>query len=275
MFGTVVCNKEGLEKEELQRYQSVYCGLCHALKDRFGNMERFSQNYDMTFLALLLSALYEPGEEQQQFRCSIHPLKNRKLVKNAYIEYAADMTVLLSYYKCLDDWEDEKKVSALLYGKRLQRDFDRIKTQYPRQSNAIRSGIEQLNCLEHDSQSGLDDFLKSAGLLLSEVYVYQEDFWGNSLRYMGYEMGSFVYLMDAVLDYKQDRKRDLFNPLLKCQKLPQEMEPCLKLLIGNVTGEFEKLPIVQDEHLLKNILYGGVWQKYENRKKMAQKETKK
>ena len=46
------------------------------------------------------------------------------------------------------------------------------------------------------------------------------------------------------------------------QKKPEEMEAVLTMAIGNATHQFEKLPLVQDEHLLKNILYGGVWQQY-------------
>ena len=34
------------------------------------------------------------------------------------------------------------------------------------------------------------------------------------------------------------------------------------LATGNAMEVFEKLPLVQDEHLLRNILYGGVWQQY-------------
>ncbi len=54
MFGYIICNKSGLSKEELDRYQSVYCGLCRALGDRFGQKERMSLSFDMAFLALLL-----------------------------------------------------------------------------------------------------------------------------------------------------------------------------------------------------------------------------
>ena len=40
------------------------------------------------------------------------------------------------------------------------------------------------------------------------------------------------------------------------------MKDIMTLLIGNVTNIFEKLPIIQDVDLMRNILYSGVWQKY-------------
>ena len=116
MFGYVVCNKKALSQEEQERYQSVYCGVCRSLKKRFGQLERFSLSYDMTFLALFLSALYEPWEEEKNIRCVLHPLKKKTAVENEFIDYAADMTVVLSYYKCMDDWEDERKHIRRQYG---------------------------------------------------------------------------------------------------------------------------------------------------------------
>ena len=109
MFGTIICNKKELTKEEAARYQSTYCGLCRAIKSRYGQLERMTVNYDMTFLALFLNGLYEPQGAEDKFRCPVHPLKEQVGFQNKYIDYAADMTILLSYYKCKDDWEDERK----------------------------------------------------------------------------------------------------------------------------------------------------------------------
>ena len=74
MFGYIECNRSKLSKEEEERYQSVYCGLCRNLKMRYGELERMSLSYDMTFVILFLSSLYEPKEKTTDFRCGIHPL---------------------------------------------------------------------------------------------------------------------------------------------------------------------------------------------------------
>ena len=107
MFGYILCNKETLEEQEKERYQSMYCGLCKALGNKYGLLERMSLSYDMTFLALFLTAMYEPDETTNKFTCSLHPLHKKAGVSNPYIDYAADMTIAVSYYKCLDDWDDE------------------------------------------------------------------------------------------------------------------------------------------------------------------------
>lgn len=262
MFGYIICNKKGLSQEETDRYQKVYCGLCKTLGERFGQMERMSLNYDMTFLALFLSSLYEPPEKEESFRCAVHPRRKKIAVENKFTEYAADMTVLLSYHKCLDDWEDERNHLKYRYAKIMEDSFHKIEQQYPRQSRIVANSIKELGRIEKSHTHVPDEAVNCSGKMLSELFVYEEDFWSNSLRIFGYELGRFIYLMDAVMDYKKDMKKKNYNPLFGMQKKPEEMEETLTMIIGSATHQFEKLPLVQDEHLLKNILYGGVWQQY-------------
>jgi len=54
MFGTIVLAKDSMTEEQLRRYQSVYCGLCKVLRDKYGQFHRFTLNFDMTFVVLLL-----------------------------------------------------------------------------------------------------------------------------------------------------------------------------------------------------------------------------
>lgn len=262
MFGYIICNKEKLDKEEISRYQSVYCGLCRTLSERFGQLERMSLNYDMTFLILLLSSLYEAEEKENHFRCAFHPLHKKTSIQNKYTEYAADMTIVLSYYKCLDDWEDERKYAQHYYGKKLKKSYLQVKERYPRQCRAVAEGIAELSRIEKSGNAMPDDAVNAFGRVMAELFVYEEDFWSNSLRSFGYDMGRFIYLMDATMDYKKDQKKQNYNPLFFMGKKPEEMEEPMRLMIGAATRQFEKLPLVQDIHLLRNILYGGVWQQY-------------
>ncbi|MDO4338530.1 MAG: DUF5685 family protein [Eubacteriales bacterium] len=270
MFGYIVCNKEKLAKQEIDRYQSVYCGLCKALERRFGQLSRMSLNYDMTFLILFLSSLYEPPEEEKDFRCAVHPLHMKKATANKYTDYAADMTIALSYYKCLDDWQDEHKHLQRHYAEKIEKNYQDVKARCPRQCKAIETEIARLSEIEKSASSLPDDAVNCFGRLMSELFVYEEDFWSSSLRTFGYELGRFIYLMDATMDYNKDLKKGNYNPLVSMGKNPEEMEDFLTMIIGRAAYQFEKLPLVQDSHLLRNILYGGVWQQYYARK--ARKE---
>lgn len=261
-FGYIICNKKGLAKEELDRYQGLYCGVCKSLERQFGQISRMSLSYDMTFLALFLSALYEPTEHAETFRCPAHPLQKKTAIENKFTEYAAAMTIALTYYKCLDDWEDEKKIISRKYGDYLKERYKRVEEAYPRQCQCIAESVRQLGIVEKSGSASADEAVNCSGKMLSEVFVYKEDFWSSSLRKFGYELGRFIYLMDAAMDYKKDLKTQNYNPLFVMNKKPEEMEAILISAIGNATRQFEGLPIIQDSHLIRNILYGGVWQKY-------------
>ena len=65
MFGYVIANREIMTEEQIERYRAYYCGLCRTLKRRHGAAARFTLNYDMTFLVLLLSSMCEPEEEER------------------------------------------------------------------------------------------------------------------------------------------------------------------------------------------------------------------
>lgn len=273
MFGYVMCNKEELSKEEQQRYQSVYCGLCKTLERKYGQLARFSLNYEMTFLILFLSSLYEPSEIEQTFKCVMHPLKNKQECTNKYTEYAADMTIALTYHKCLDDWRDERKHLQHLYGNHLLKAYQEVLERYPRQCQVIEDGLRELTRIENTKGAIADNAVNSFGRIISEIFVYEEDFWSKELRAMGYDLGRFIYLMDAVIDYKKDLKTNNYNPLVSMKKQPEEMEGVLKVMIGGAAARFEDLPLVQDEHLMRNIIYGGVWQQYYARKSKKEKKN--
>lgn len=274
MFGYVVCSKSELTEEEIERYQGYYCGVCRALKRQFGELERFSLNYDMTFLALFLSALYEPQDSKKEIRCVVHPTKPRTILENKYIDYAADMTILLAYFKCVDDWKDEHKPGAYCYSKLLQKKYNELQKKYPRQCKGVADAIERISQIEKDENSIPDAAVNTSGKMLQELFVYDEtDFWSASLRKFGYELGRFIYLMDAAMDYKKDIKKNNYNPLIKMEKQPEEIEEILTMIIGSATAEFEKMPIVQDEHIIRNILYSGVWLQYNRKAAKKENET--
>ena len=265
MFGYISCNKSGLSKEELDRYQSVYCGLCRALGDRFGQKERMSLSFDMAFLALLLSSLYEPEEKGESFRCPVHPLRPQSAVKNEYIDYAADMTILLTYFKCLDDWQDERRISRYAAAQLLSKQYEAIKAKYPRQHKAVADYMKALARCEKKHSDNVEEAACLTGKMLAEVFVCREDAWSSDLRQMGFFLGKFIYLMDAYEDVEKDEKSGNYNPLIKMkddENFDSECQSMLMMQMAECCKAFERLPIIQDVGILRNILYSGVWAKF-------------
>lgn len=280
MFGYVIARKDTLSEEQLARYRGCYCGLCHALKEQAGSLHRLALNYDMTFLILVLSSLYEPEERADSARCAVHPAKPQAFWQNRFSAYAADLTVALTYHKLRDDWMDEGDRLKKGLMERLQPAYDKVKARLPRQCAVIEQELAALTALEQANEAVPDKCAAAFGRLMAELFVEREDHWAPTLRELGFFLGQFIYLQDAAVDLQKDAKKGRYNPLLSMHggetRPLAHFEPMLLMVAGSFTAAFDRLPLVQDTGLLKNILLEGVWTLYhEARARQEQKEKKK
>lgn len=260
-----MANMGDLSKEERTRYGSVYCGICRQIRQTASQTARLTLSYDMAFLALLLMSLYEPEETGGKRACALHPIRPRPWVDNEFIRYAAQMNVALAYHKALDDARDEHRASAKVFAKALEKYIPEIAEQYPRQCAAINHCLEQLSLLERENCTNPDLTAKCFGSLMAELLVWKEDMWAEDLRQIGMSLGRFIYLADAAIDYKKDKKNHNFNPYSE-ENWPL-WEEHLTMAMGRCTAAFERLPLVQDKRILDSILYSGVWNQFLRAKK--------
>ncbi len=264
MFGYVVANMDELPEELQRRYGAVYCGICREIRERASNLSRLGLSYDMAFLALLLMSLYEPEETAGGNACKLHPIKKRPWVDNDCVRYAADMNVALAYYNCMDDWEDDRKLSAKAVANVFEKYMPQLKQEYPRQCQAMETCIRELSQLEGENCENPDQPANCFGRLMAELLVYREDFWAEDLRQLGFCLGRFIYLTDAAMDYRRDRRKKKYNPFLAMGTGEnfQRWEQYLVLAMAKCADAYERLPLVQDKALLDNILYSGVWMSF-------------
>ena len=153
MFGYVVINQPEITFREFGIYRSYYCGFCQKLKERYGRAGQLSLSYDMTFLIMLLSDLYDAKDTCGESTCIVHPLEKHKTRINEITEYAADMNLILAYYASKDDWDDDRKVLKLLYSKLLQGKKDRAGVLYGRKAAFIKDRLEKLSAAEKENAS--------------------------------------------------------------------------------------------------------------------------
>ena len=268
MFGFVTASYKELDQEQQKRYNAVYCGICRQIRIRASQSARLALSYDMAFLALLLMSLYEPEEAAGDRACSLHPIRPKPWVDNEYIGYAADMNVALAYYKAQDDWQDDQSLSAKVKSHMFSANYEEIAARYPRQCKAIADCIHKINALEKENCPNPDLPAGAFGELMGELLVYREDLWAPTLRKMGMALGRFIYLADAVADYRRDKRKGKYNPYLAMGtgEDPERWEEYLVLAMAKCTAEFEKLPLVQDKPILDNILYSGVWCNFRRQK---------
>ena len=276
MFGYVTANWKELTQDQKDRYGGIYCGICRGIRSQSGQAARISLSYDMAFLAALLMSLYEPEETAGKNVCIIHPVRPRNWVDNEFVRYAADMNVALAYFKAMDDWQDDKKLFAKAMAGVFGKSYESIRSDYPRQCEAISTCITMLNQLERANCANADETANCFGTLMGELLVYREDLWASTLQKMGMALGRFIYLADAAVDYRRDRRKKKYNPFLAMgmeEDWPR-WENYLILAMGRCTEEFEKLPLVQDKHILDNILYSGVWCSFRGKKTKEREDGK-
>lgn len=265
MFGYVMINKPELKIKEFDSYRSYYCGLCEALKKRHGMLGRSMLTYDMTFLVMLLSDLYEVPDDQRCCRCMMHPVAKHCERYNSISEYAADMTILLSYHKCVDDWNDEKRLSRWFLAKLLRPKVKRVSELYPETAAFVEKKLNQLTLLEQAKDTPIDRVAKVFGEIMGQIFSYRNDFWKEDLYNVGLYLGKFIYLLDAYEDIEKDLKTGDYNPFCQIYKEPDFEERVLQLMMlmmGECTDAFERLPLVEHAEILRNILYSGVWVRY-------------
>ena len=270
MFGYVKANKPELKIREFVRYKGFYCGLCRTLKKRHGRRGQMTLTYDMTFLVILLSSLYEPATEETKKRCLVHPAKKQYMLWNEVSAYAADMNILLTHDHLKDNWVDERKLSGYLGMKAFAGRKRKIEKKYPRQAEVIAKSLDALTELENEKCRDLDAVARPFGELMAELFVWKEDAFQNILRSMGFYLGKFIYIMDAWMDLEQDQKKGCYNPFLDWKeedKLDERIQEILDGTLRMAIAEFEKLPCEQDLPVLRNILYEGVWSARERKRR--------
>ena len=281
MFGYIAINKAEMKFRDFDIYHAYYCGLCKDLKERYGRSGQITLSYDMTFLIILLSGLYEPPAEDTIRNCVAHPFQKHAARTNEITQYAADMNIVLSYYKCLDDWTDERKWKGRLRAAALRGRDKMVEARYLEKAEHIYTLLEHIHLYEKAQEPDVDLASGCFGEIMGEILACRKDEWEDDLRRMGFFLGKFIYLMDAYEDMEKDEKDGNYNVfLLRRKKLSddeafeQEAYQILQMMMAECSRIFEKLPILEHAEILRNILYSGVWCRYEMiQKKRKQKDA--
>lgn len=279
MFGYIKVNKGELSEEDQKIYRSYYCGMCRQLKKLSGIKGQMLRNYDMTFLTILLSGLYELEDNLVEgFTCPIHLFDKCTSRMNEATEYAAQMNILLSYYDFQDHWEDygflPKKTIANLFRKQ----FREIEKKYPKQTIAVQRYLIKISAAERGNEQNLDVVAGLTGELLAELYAWKDDQWKEELKTLGFYIGKFMYMMKVYENVDKDKAHNYYNPLImeKDSRSEKDFDTLVRLMLMSLMKEFEKsferLPVVLHGEILRNVLSSGVLTRFDD---IQQKKKKK
>lgn len=266
MLGVMTVRQPELRFREFDRYRGIYCGLCRAIGKRCGASCRLALSFEMTFMAMLLTSLYEAETKSDMCRCLLHPVKKRLMLANEAIDYCADMSALTAYYDLRDGWEDEKKLTHLAASELLGGAAKRAGERWQRQRDAIVTYVSKLHEVEAANDPNLDAAANLTGEMLAELYVMKPGFFERDLRELGFSLGKFIYLCDCYEDIERDVKKHNYNPLIARSggvDFAEQCEQMLSLIMADAARAFERLPLLEDAEIMRNILYSGIWMRFE------------
>ena len=193
------------------------------------------------------------------------------------------MNVSLVYYKLIDDVNDDKSLKSKLESAVLapyKRKFNRNVTMI---NDIIEENLNMLSNLEKNKKFlSIDEISHPFSLIVAkilELYPESIDEDCDELRYqlydLGYALGKWIYLIDALDDLKEDIEKDKFNPInylynkdnKSYEELLEEIKPRLEFTIlncgYNCKYALDKLPIKRNKAILENIISLGMMDKYE------------
>ena len=268
MFGYVRINKMDLTFREFDYYKGYYCGLCKYLKENHGEVSRLSLNYDITFLIVILTALYKLDSDITYERCIANPLKKKMRIVNEITEYAASMNILLSYYKLEDNLYDDNgikdKLAYELYKGKLKKAYEK----YPQKAEYIKQQLGNLRELEKQESKSIDKVSNTFGNLMGEIFVYKKDEYEQNLRNIGFNLGKYIYILDAYEDLEEDNKKGRYNPFIdyidKKEELKNKVDRLISMSLGMATKNIEQLNLEFNKSIIDNIIYSGVYLRYKS-----------
>lgn len=291
MFGYVTPYKMELKIKDYEMFKAYYCGLCISIKNNFSNLCRMTLNYDMTFLGILLDSLEYSKHKYVVTKCIAHPMKKKpKVIDNRALDYAAFCNVSLVYYKLLDDYNDDNSLSKKFISMYIKKFINKSKEDLSPILVNIEEIIKKLSFLEKSGEiisidELSDPFASLTAFIVS--YYYKDETFYNELYDLGYNLGRWIYIIDAFDDLKEDMEKHKFNAINKAfnvENLPYEdliikegnrIEFNLIMSANSTSEALDKLPINKNKDLLFNILQLGLMNKIETIKSRSDKKHEK
>lgn len=274
MLGYVRHHKPNLRICDYETYKSIYCSLCREMGKRYGRLTRFALSYDFAFLAVLGLSLQEEDCTFVNKSCVCNPLKRCRYccTQTEVLKYCSCASVILLYFKFRDDILDKSFLASLLArcaSLYLKGKIKRAKRDYPELWEIICEQTRHQNQLEQKKSSGIDEAAHPTATMLSGIVTQFSKTAAQTriLSRLGYCLGRWIYLIDAVDDLQKDLKKHNYNPLVASGMVntaedllfkKQEIEQMLTVCISEVVDAYRLLQINRFSQIIENVLYQGL-----------------
>lgn len=269
MFGYIKTDLPNMYIKDTVLYQAMYCSLCKGIGQTCGQKARFVLNYDLTFLSVLLHNLSNVDVQVEKQHCVIHRLRKRPIaLVDDLTKRIASLNVILAYHKLNDDVIDSGK--GKIKRSFFRKAYKKARKLEPLIDEIVKKRYDELLELEKVGLDSVDMVADPFGNMMQNIV---EDLMAGNcteeLKELAYNLGKWIYLIDALDDFDKDKKKKNFNvfinayPKVKNQdQLLCENKQDLILVFGavlNKIGELSsKLKFSFNHDLIDNVLYRGL-----------------
>ncbi|MHB1485183.1 MAG: DUF5685 family protein [Saccharofermentanales bacterium] len=273
MFGYVRPDKGELLVREFVRFRSVYCGICKTIGRNYGQVQRLALTYDITMLGVLLVSLAEIEFKEKMDRCILNPVtKKPMMIQNEILERCAALSIMLAYGKFQDEIRDEKPLKGRIGRKLFRIAYLKAMKLYPDDAALIDDGLQKLHRIEEGNIS-VKSYVNAAaafGEILESLFrkSFLEYFPDESrkgllldgISRLGYNIGEWIFIIDAVDDYEHDKKKGNWNPFMDesrddSKRIAQELMIGYETQIDQIAA---LLPYKRDAGIISNIFQNGM-----------------
>lgn len=208
-----------------------------------GFRARISLSYDMTFLTAFLHNIKNVDVQMKKERCILHWIVPRYVVQDdAITQYVAAVNIILTYYKLQDDIEDEKK--GKFKQSFFKKGYQKAKKKYPKIDEIVAKYMQILHKLERERCSSIDRVADPFGCLVAELVAFNlEEKMSEAVEKVSYNIGKWIYLIDALDDYDKDIQKQNYNPFYMAymakskRELLQNHGQDINFIFGNIFSE--------------------------------------
>ena len=269
MFGYLDIDKATLEQGQRGLWQSFMCGLCFSTKKLFGNYPRMFITNDVNFFNVLFHSILGVDVDVDRSRCFSHPVKKQTLVKPTELtDKLAAANVLFTYWNVYDDTVDGGGLAKKAALKSFARAYAKAKELLPELDEVLATRYGQLREMEA-SGSGSIDRVSHAFAQLTQDFatLVLGEHASEHAQTLCYNLGKWIYLIDALDDAKKDLRHKQYNPFVahygvgsfnELKSKHGELQFEMFAVLNRTASAFNDLNVNKYTCILTNVLFESI-----------------
>lgn len=213
MYGYIVPDVGTLRASDFVLYRSFYCGVCCETGRLCGQLPRFTTNYDFAFLSALLHDFAQADIVIEEHGCVLNPKRKAILQSNPLLTRLVYANLMLCYKKADDGVRDGDGVKYKVVRRMLGKHVKKAVAACPELWARVERFDAEQAAVESNAVTSLDRAADPFASLMRDLPALIIGTPTNtSLQGLCYNVGKFVYLMDALDDIADDVKSKRYNP---------------------------------------------------------------